>query len=94
MSFRMLLAFVYAVRARQTIGVWAVLGALTQRNAHDRDYQPYRIARADLLYRSGRQDAAIEQLRRAIEVSESDCEKRILHERLTTRYLPVKSTRR
>lgn len=50
------------------------------------DYQPYRIARADLLYRCGRRDAAIEQLRAAIEASGSDSEKRFLQQRLTTQY--------
>ena len=48
------------------------------------DYQPYRIARADLLFRSGQTSVAVEQIRVAIEASENDNERVFLQQRLNT----------
>jgi len=50
------------------------------------DYQPYRIARADLLFRSGRASLAAEQLRVAIKASDNDHERVFLQHRLDTEY--------
>lgn len=49
-------------------------------------YQPYRIARADVLFRAGHTGEAQSQLRQAIEASENTLEKRFLEHRLLNDY--------
>lgn len=53
------------------------------KNSDIRQYQPYYAARADILLRSGSRTEAQKYLRKAIELSDNDAEKRFLMSRLT-----------
>ena len=69
--------------ARSPEAALDVLNSLSDQTIMQK-YQPYLVARADVLLRAGLFDEATTQLRAAIEVSDNVSEKRFLEQRLAT----------